>query len=88
MPNMTMKPHFFLPKTDLDSSVAQVDPDTVWSPSRLRPMLQDLEWGVPWSYKWRFQWENPWRFQWGNIYIYISIGFVNGFVKHVISYFQ
>ena len=71
MPNMTMKPHFFLPKTDLDSSVAQVDPDTVWSPSRLRPMLQDLEWGVPWSYKWRFQWENPWRFQWGNIYIYI-----------------
>ena len=24
----------------------------------------------------------------GEIYIYISIGFVNGFVKHVISYFQ
>lgn len=26
--------------------VIKVDPDTVWSPSRLRPMLQDLEWGL------------------------------------------
>ena len=31
----------------LQLSSAEVDPDTVWSPLRLRPMLQDLAWGVP-----------------------------------------
>ena len=47
--------------------VIKVDPDTVWSPLRLRPMLQDLSWGAPWTLTfwcgllcWNFPFHSDW----------------------------